>query len=111
MKKGKYLITGCAGFIGSNLVKSLYKKYELILVDDLSGGSIKNLPNVLRKKLIKKKIQDIENINTKELSGIFHFAAQVSVPLSLKKFYKSTKDWVIGEINQQKYYQGAKEDC
>ena len=53
MKKGKYLITGCAGFIGSNLVKSLYKKYELILVDDLSGGSIKNLPNVLRKKLIK----------------------------------------------------------
>ena len=98
MKKGKYLITGCAGFIGSNLVKSLYKKYELILVDDLSGGSIKNLPNVLRKKLIKKKIQDIENINTKELSGIFHFAAQVSVPLSLKKFYKSTSNNLTSAI-------------
>ena len=25
MKKGKYLVTGCAGFIGSNLVKKLYK--------------------------------------------------------------------------------------
>ena len=57
MKKGKYLITGCAGFIGSNLVKKLYKNYDLILVDDLSEGSIKNLPNKLKKKLIKKKIK------------------------------------------------------
>ena len=52
MKKGKYLITGCAGFIGSSLVKSLYKNYELILVDDLSEGSVMNLPSALRKKLI-----------------------------------------------------------
>ena len=59
MKKGKYLITGCAGFIGSNLVKRIYKNYELILVDDLSEGSVSNLPKKIRKKLIKKKIQDI----------------------------------------------------
>ena len=52
MKKGKYLITGCAGFIGSNLVKKIYKNHELILVDDLSEGSALNLPKVLRKKLI-----------------------------------------------------------
>ena len=38
MKKETYLITGCAGFIGSNLVKNIYKKYKLILVDDLSEG-------------------------------------------------------------------------
>ena len=55
MKKGKYLITGSAGFIGSNIVKSLHKKYELILVDDLSEGSAANLPKILRKKIIKKK--------------------------------------------------------
>ena len=55
MKKGKYLITGCAGFIGSNLVKKIYRNYELILIDDLSEGSISNLPKVLRKKIIKKK--------------------------------------------------------
>ena len=55
MKRKKYLITGCAGFIGSNLVKKIYKNNELILVDDLSEGSILNLPKVLRKKLIKKK--------------------------------------------------------
>jgi len=60
MKKGKYLITGCAGFIGSNLVKKMYKNSELILVDDLSEGSIFSLPKILRKKLIKKKIQNIK---------------------------------------------------
>ena len=90
MKKGKYLITGCAGFIGSNLVKRIYKNYELILVDDLSEGSVSNLPKKIRKKLIKKKIQDINKLKANKLKGIFHFAAQSSVPLSLKNFYKSS---------------------
>ena len=71
MKKGKYLITGCAGFIGSNLVKNLYKNYELILVDDLSDGSVTNLPSALRKKLIKNRIQNIKKLNVKKINGIF----------------------------------------
>ena len=54
MKRGKYLITGCAGFIGSHLVKQIYKKYNLMLVDDLSEGSLKNIPIRLRKRIIKK---------------------------------------------------------
>jgi len=90
MKKGRYLITGCAGFIGSNLVNKIYKKYDLVLVDDLSEGSLFNLPKELRKKLIKKKIQDIKKLKTKKLNGIFHLAAQSSVPISLKNFYKSS---------------------
>ena len=90
MKSKKYLITGCAGFIWSNLVKKIYKNNELILVDDLSEGSILNLPKVLRKKLIKKKIQDIKKLKINKLDGIFHLAAQSSVPFSLKNFYKSS---------------------
>ena len=90
MKKGRYLITGCAGFIGSNLVKKIYKKYDLILVDDLSEGTVLNLPKELRKKLIKKKIQNIKKLKTKKLDGIFHLAAQSSVPFSLTNFYKSS---------------------
>jgi len=106
MKKGKYLITGCAGFIGSNLVKKIYKKYELILVDDLSEGSVLNLPKSLRKKLIIKKIQDIKKIKTNKLSGIFHLAAQASVPLSLTNFYKSSTNNIesslkVFEISKQ----------
>jgi len=90
MKKEIYLITGCAGFIGSNLVDKIYKKAKLILVDDLSSGSISALPKELRKKLIKKKIQDVKKFNTKKIDGIFHFAAQSSVPLSLKNFHDSS---------------------
>jgi nucleoside-diphosphate-sugar epimerase len=90
MKKGKYLITGCAGFIGSNLVKNIYKKHEIILVDDLSEGSVLNLPKILRKKIVIKKIQDIKKLKVSKLSGIFHLAAQASVPLSLSDFYKSS---------------------
>ena len=90
MKKGIYLITGCAGFIGSNLVDKIYKKHKLILVDDLSSGSTSTLPKELRKKLIKKKIQDIKKFDTKKIDGIFHLAAQSSVPLSLKNFHDSS---------------------
>ena len=92
MKRKKYLITGCAGFIGSNLVKKIYKNNELILVDDLSEGSVLNLPRVLRKKLIKKKIQDIKKLKINKLDGIFHLAAQSSVPFSLLNFYESSKN-------------------
>ena len=98
MKKGKYLITGCAGFIGSSLVKNLYKNYELILVDDLSEGSVTNLPSALRKKLIKKKIQNIKRLNAKKINGIFHLAAQASVPLSLEEFYKSSSNNLLSSI-------------
>ena len=87
MKKGKYLITGCAGFIGSHLVKHLYKRYNMILIDDLSEGSKNKLPKPLRNKLIKKKIQNIESFNFKGIKGIFHLAAQSSVPISFNHFY------------------------
>lgn len=98
MKKGKYLITGCAGFIGSHLVESLHKKYKLILIDDLSEGLRKNLPRYLRKKLIKKKIQDIKNLKITNLKGIFHLAAQSSVPISINDFYKSSSNNVISSL-------------
>ena len=48
------------------------------------------MPKELRKKLIRKKIQDIKQFNTKKINGIFHFAAQSSVPLSLKNFHDSS---------------------
>ena len=92
MKKGKYLITGCAGFIGSNLIKKMNKKYDLILVDDLSEGSVNNIPKNLRKRLIRKKIQNIKKLYTNKIDGIFHLAAQSSVPQSLKDFYSSSSN-------------------
>ena len=47
---------------------------------------------------MKKKIQNINNLNTKKLSGIFHLAAQASVPLSLLEFYKSSSNNLSSSI-------------
>ena len=98
MKKGKYLITGSAGFIGSHLVKKISNEYDLILVDDLSKGSLKFIPKKYRKKLIKKKIQDLHKVNIKKLKGIFHLAAQSSVPFSLKNLNESSTNNLSSSI-------------
>ena len=44
MKKNIIIITGGAGFVGTNLIKFLLKKtnYKIISIDNYSSGSIKN---------------------------------------------------------------------
>ncbi len=88
--KGKFvLVTGGAGFIGSHLVEALVEAGAKVRVlDDLSTGNRSNLTPVLdRVDLIIGDIRDadlclraVEDINI-----IFHQAAFVSVPDSLKK--------------------------
>ncbi|MCB5231662.1 GDP-mannose 4,6-dehydratase [Levilactobacillus brevis] len=56
----KVLITGGAGFIGSNLVKSLIGENEIVVVDDLSMGKIENLPNAQGLSFYKHSITDFE---------------------------------------------------
>lgn len=71
----KYLVTGGAGFIGSNLVEELVKKEnEVIVLDNLSTGSLENL-SLVKDKIDfifspVMKILDIEKI--RNLDGIFH---------------------------------------
>jgi len=98
MKKGKYLITGCAGFIGGNLIKKISKNFDLILIDDLSRGLLKNIEKKYRGRLIKKKVQDLNETQIKNIKGIFHLAAQSSVPLSLKNFNKSSNNNISSSI-------------
>ena len=44
----KVLITGGAGFIGSHVAEGYSKKgYEVIIVDNLSSGSIDNISNII----------------------------------------------------------------
>lgn len=72
----KYLVTGGAGFIGSNLTERLASEgHKVIVVDNLSTGSLKNLKAVKNKiKFIKSPVAKIlKNKAIKNLDGIYHY--------------------------------------
>ena len=76
-KKNKILITGGAGFVGTNLIKLLLKKtkYRIISIDNYSSGEKKNHIKSKRIKYIKGKTVNISNIIKKpyEIKSVFHF--------------------------------------
>lgn len=58
MTKNKVLITGGAGFIGSHIVEKLLENnYNVIIIDNLSSGSIENIPNSDTLKLYQLNIE------------------------------------------------------
>lgn len=100
------LITGGAGFIGSNLSKFLLKKgHEVTIVDDFSSGKISNL-NDLDLEIYNKKIEQLDNKLFKKIDFIIHLAAQASVPLSVENFYQSSSNNLLSSI---KVFEIAKE--
>lgn len=81
----KVIVTGGAGFIGSHLVDRLISMgIEVLVIDNLSSGSEKNLNK--NAEFLKKDIcdQDIDKaIEKYSPSFIFHLAAQIDVRKSL----------------------------
>ncbi len=84
------LITGGAGFIGSHIVDLLLKKkIKVFLVDDLSGGHLKNIKHNLKNKklkFIKKNINnlDLKNIGSKKIDYFFHLAGKGDIVPSIE---------------------------
>ena len=89
------LVTGGAGFIGSNLVEYLlenYDDYKVIVLDDLTyAGDMNNLKSVTdnsRFKFIKGNICNaglVEHIFTEyDIRGVFHLAAETHVDNSIE---------------------------
>ena len=76
MKK-KIIITGGAGFVGSNLIELLLKKtnFDLISLDNYSSGFKKNHIRDKRIKYIKSETRFIETLfkNPKIIHSVFHF--------------------------------------
>jgi len=104
----KYLITGGAGFIGSHLIDTVLLKGDQVLcIDDLSSGLISNLSNAADIEFINKKVQDLEFNDISEIDGIFHLAAQTSVPLSISDFYESSSNNMLCTF---KVFDWAKKD-
>ena len=86
-RRATALVTGGAGFIGSNLVRGLVAKgYAVRVIDDLSTGREANLAGIEGDvRLVRRSILDHEALTavTEGCRFVFHQAAQVSVPASL----------------------------
>jgi nucleoside-diphosphate-sugar epimerase len=96
----KLLVTGGAGFIGSNLCDILIKSnHEIIVVDNLSTGKLSNLSSVIHK--IDFFNEDIESFNfdSIDVDVVIHLAAQPSVPLSISNFKTSSTSNLLGTVN------------
>ena len=105
MKKKTAIVTGGAGFIGSHMVDFLIKKkFKIIVIDNLSGGNIKNIQQHLKRKdflLLKKNICDnpIDIKNIKKVDYIFHFAGKGDIVPSIQKPFQYFNTNVMGTIN------------
>lgn len=84
-----YLITGGAGFIGSNLTNYLVKEHKVVVIDDLSMGQQENLKPSANLTFIEGDITDEELmkrvISTNDFDYIFHLAAIASVADSVER--------------------------
>ena len=77
MKKNIIIVTGGAGFVGSNLIENFIKKtkYKIISIDNYSSGFRKNHIKNSRVKYIKGHTKDIQKLikTPKKVRSIFHF--------------------------------------
>jgi len=101
----KVLVTGGAGFIGSHLVDRLLKEdIEVVVLDNLQGGRLKNIRQHLGKKNLCFVRGDIRNYRlvrklVKDVDAIIHQAARVSVPESIEDPVLTNDVNVNGTLN------------
>lgn len=101
----KVIVTGGAGFIGSHMVDLLLdKKYQVIVIDNLAGGHLKNIiKHKKNKNFIFKKIDIRKKINNKKLfkgvSYIYHFAGIGDIVPSIEQPAEYLMTNVQGTIN------------
>jgi nucleoside-diphosphate-sugar epimerase len=99
----RYVVTGGAGFIGSNTVDELVKRgHSVVVLDDLSAGKEENLSEVRNKiTFIKGSITDLETVQKamQQAEYVIHLAARTSVPRSVKDPLETNRINVEGILN------------
>jgi len=104
-----YAITGGAGFIGSHLARALVGRGDRVrIVDDLSAGRLTNLDGLALGsagsgedvELVRGCVTDQDLLRTafRGVAGVFHEAAQVSVPGSIQDPVTSYRVNVMGTL-------------
>ena len=82
----KILVTGGAGFIGSNVVDGyIAAGHNVVVIDDLSSGSRENVNPAATFYHVDIRSREVEEIFRKERPEVLnHHAAQISVPASVE---------------------------
>lgn len=110
MAKGKILVTGGLGFIGSHTaVELMAEGYEVVIIDDLSNSQLFILDNIakiagLRPAFYKVDMQDyglLENVfeSEKDIKAVIHFAAYKAVGESVAEPLKYFQNNLYALIN------------
>lgn len=99
----KYLITGGAGFIGSNLARRLLDLGEdVVVLDDFSTGKEENLKNIKdRLEVVVGDVCEMGKVREamEGIDYVFHHAAVVSVPRSVDDPVRTNQVNVNGTLN------------
>ena len=97
----KVLVTGGAGFIGSNLVRELLERGDdVVVLDNFATGSRANLDG-LGVKVVEGELRSYERVHNavRGAEVVFHFGALGSVPRSVQDPLTSSAVNVEGTLN------------
>lgn len=99
----RYLVTGGAGFIGSNIVDELVRRgHDVAVLDDLSAGKENNLAGVRKKiEFLAGSITNLSAVQaaSKGADYVIHLAARTSVPRSVENPLETNSVNIDGTLN------------
>jgi UDP-glucose 4-epimerase len=98
----RYLVTGCAGFIGSSIVRALLDRGdEVVGIDNLSTGKRANISGLSQLSFLEGDLNDMAAVEEacRGVDVIYHQAAIPSVPRSVKDPISTNESNVTGTLN------------